>query len=47
MRSIFSIILFLFPIHVVFIKIKNFLYDTNIINPTNIDTTVISIGNIS
>jgi len=47
MRSIFSIILFLFPIHMVFIKIKNFLYDNNIINPTNIDTKVISIGNIS
>jgi len=47
MRSIFSIILFLFPIHMVFIKIKNFLYDNNIINPTNIDAKVISIGNIS
>lgn len=47
MLSIFSIILFLFPIHIAFIKIKNFLYDNNIINPTNIDTKVISIGNIS
>lgn len=47
MRNILSIFLFLFPIHIVFIKIKNFLYDNNIINPVNVDSIVISIGNIS
>ena len=47
MRSIVSMILFLFPIHLFFIKIKNYLYDKNIISPTRIGATVISVGNIS
>jgi len=47
MHKIFSLILFLFPIHLVFIKIKNFLYDNNIIDPIKIDTKIISIGNVS
>ena len=47
MHKIFSFILFLFPIHLVFIKIKNFLYDNNIIDPIKIDTKIISIGNVS
>lgn len=47
MHKIFSIILFLFPIHLVFIKIKNFLYDNNFISPTRVDAKIISVGNVS
>lgn len=47
MRSILSIFLFFFPIHLLFIKIKNFAYDNNVLKPTIIDRTVISVGNIS
>jgi tetraacyldisaccharide 4'-kinase len=46
-HKIFSIILFLFPIHLVFIKIKNFLYDNNFISPTRVDAKIISVGNVS
>ena len=44
---IVSIVLFLLPIHLLFIKIKNYLYDKNIVSPTKVDATVISVGNIS
>ena len=47
MRSVVSVVLFLFPIHLLFIKIKNYLYDKNILSPARVGTTVISVGNIS
>ena len=47
MRSLVSLVLFLFPIHLLFIKIKNYLYDKNILSPTRVNATVISVGNIS
>jgi len=47
MRSVVSVVLFLFPIHLLFIKIKNYLYDKNILSPTRVGATVISVGNIS
>ena len=46
-RMAVSVILFLFPIHSFFIKIKNYFYDKNIISPTKVCATVISVGNIS
>lgn len=46
-RVVVSLILFLFPIHLLFIKIKNYFYDKNIILPTKVGATVISVGNIS
>ncbi len=46
-RMAVSVILFLFPIHLFFIKIKNYFYDKNIISPTKVCATVISVGNIS
>lgn len=47
MRSLVSLVLFLFPIHLLFIKIKNYLYDNNILSPIRVNATVISVGNIS
>ena len=47
MRSVVSVVLSLFPIHLLFIKIKNYLYDKNILSPTRAGATVISVGNIS
>jgi len=44
---IVSMVLFLFPIHLLFIKIKNYLYDKNIVSPTKVGATVVSVGNIS
>jgi len=46
-RVVVSLILFLFPIHLLFIKIKNYFYDKNIILPTKVGATVVSVGNIS
>ena len=47
MHNIIKIILFFFPIHLIFIKIKNYLYDNNIIRVNKINAKVISVGNIS
>jgi len=47
MRSVVSVVLSLFPIHLLFIKIKNYLYDKNILSPTRVGATVVSVGNIS
>ena len=47
MRSVVSVVLFLFPIHLLFIKIKNYLYDKNVLSPKRVGATVISVGNIS
>ena len=47
MHNIIKKILFFFPIHLIFIKIKNYLYDNGIISPTKIKAKVISVGNIS
>ena len=47
MRRVVSVVLFLFPIHLFFIKIKNYLYDKNILSPTKVSATIISVGNIS
>lgn len=40
-------LLFVFPIHVIYIYIKNFLYDNKYINPVIIQSKIISVGNIS
>ena len=44
---VFYWFLFLFPIHVIFIRLKNFFYDYNLIKPKKTKPTIISIGNIS
>ena len=44
---VFYALLFLFPVHVVFIRLKNFLYDYKLIRPKKTKPTIISIGNIS
>lgn len=44
---VFSMLLFFFPIHILLIKIKNFLYDYNLIKPNKSKPVVISVGNIS
>ena len=41
-----STLLFVFPVHVVFIFFKNLLYDVGIFKPIKINSKVISIGNI-
>ena len=45
--SLLTVLLFVFPIHLFFIKIKNLLYDFKLIKPVKISSTVISIGNVS
>lgn len=40
-------ILYVFPIHVLYIFFKNFLYDFKLIKPVKINSKVISIGNVS
>ena len=45
--SILSVLLFIFPIHLVFIFLKNLLYDAGIIKPKSVSAKVISVGNIS
>ena len=47
MLRVLSAILFFFPIHLLFIKIKNCLYDKGILSPHKVGATVISVGNIS
>ena len=47
MRSAISILLFFFPIHFIFIKLKNLFYDNNLLRSEKINSTVISVGNIS
>tara|TARA_Y100000748_G_scaffold13136_2_gene10651 strand:+ start:1910 stop:2935 length:1026 start_codon:yes stop_codon:yes gene_type:complete len=42
-----SALLFIFPIHLVFIFLKNLLYDFKIIQPVKINSTVISVGNVA
>lgn len=44
---VFYWFLFLFPIHVIFIRLKNFFYDYNLIKPKKTKPIIISIGNIS
>tara|TARA_B100001093_G_scaffold510937_1_gene577808 strand:- start:32689 stop:33717 length:1029 start_codon:yes stop_codon:yes gene_type:complete len=44
---ILSVLLFIFPIHLVFIFLKNLLYDAGIIKPKSVSAKVISVGNIS
>ena len=45
--KVLSIVLFFFPIHLLFIKIKNFFYDNKLLEPTVVNGKVISVGNIS
>ena len=45
--SLLTVLLFVFPIHLFFIKIKNLLYDFKLIKPVKISSTVISVGNVS
>ena len=40
-------LLFVFPIHLFFIFVKNFLYDLGFFKPTKINASVISVGNVS
>ena len=47
MNNLLKAILFILPLHLLFIKIKNFLFDSGIAKPTKVDATVLSIGNIS
>ena len=44
---VFYWFLFLFPIHVVFIWLKNFFYDYNLIKPKKTKPIIVSIGNVS
>ena len=44
---VFSVFLFLFPIHVVLIRVKNFFYDYNLIKPKKTKPIVISVGNVA
>ena len=44
---VFSVFLFLFPIHVVLIRVKNFFYDYSLIKPKKTKPIVISVGNIA
>ena len=44
---ILSAVLFVFPVHLVFIFLKNFLYDFGIFKAKKIDAKVISVGNIA
>jgi len=46
-RSALSILLFFFPIHFIFIKLKNLFYDNSLLSSAKINSTVISVGNIS
>lgn len=45
--SLVTVLLFFFPIHLLFIIIKNLLYDFKVIKPVKISSTVISVGNVS
>ena len=45
--SLVTVFLFVFPIHLFFIKIKNLLYDFKVIKPVKISSKVISVGNVS
>ena len=45
--SLASVLLFIFPIHLLYIIIKNLLYDFKVIKPVKISSTVISVGNVS
>ena len=40
---VFSVFLFLFPIHVVLIRVKNFFYDYNLIKPKKTKPIVIAL----
>ena len=44
---IFYWFLFLFPIHIIFIRLKNFFYDYNLIKTAKTKPIIVSIGNIS
>ena len=44
---ILSALLFVFPVHLVFIFLKNLLYDWEILKPRKVHAKVISVGNIS
>ena len=44
---ILSALLFVFPIHLLFIFLKNFLYDLEIFKARKVDAKVVSIGNIA
>ena len=42
-----SALLFIFPFHLIFIFLKNFLYDFGVLKGAKVDAKVISIGNIA
>ena len=42
-----SALLFVFPIHLIFIFLKNFLYDFGVLKGEKVDAKVISVGNIA
>ena len=42
-----STLLFIFPIHLIFIFLKNFLYDFGVLKERKVDAKVISVGNIA
>jgi len=44
---VFYVLLFVFPVHILLIKIKNFLYDHNLIKTSKSKPLVVSVGNIS
>tara|TARA_B100001059_G_C17818703_1_gene576875 strand:- start:219 stop:1247 length:1029 start_codon:yes stop_codon:yes gene_type:complete len=46
LTALLSAFLFVFPIHLFFIFIKNFLYDVGAIQPTKINAKIISVGNV-
>ena len=42
-----STILFFFPIHLLYVFIKNILYDFKVLKPVKTDAMVISVGNVA
>lgn len=46
-KFLLSTILFFFPIHILYVFIKNILYDFKILKPVKTDAMVISVGNVA
>ena len=46
-NSIIKFFLFVLPIHIIYVYLKNFLYDKNLISPIKVESKIICIGNIS
>ena len=47
LMHVLSALLFVFPLHLIFIFLKNFLYDFEVLKGEKVDAKIISIGNIA